>query len=241
MKKQRKQFTLIELLVVIAIIAILAAMLLPALSAARERARIASCMSKLKQIGLAVISYSGDNKDSIPVNGFSTRCACGRMIYTYGNSFSSATPPGMLMTYGQMGIKQAQTESMFRCPSDSACYNDPGQNIINNTSNKMLISYSYVLISMNGCCHNTKPTWNLVDRCRVGKDNPDATLYYDTHVTPDLKTLMPIHPNQINSVRLGGHALGTLVKKSEVTADAEALLRDKIDRMKWTANGIETL
>ena len=105
----------------------------------------------------------------------------------------------------------------------------------------MLISYSYALVSMNGCCHNTKPTWNLVDRCRVGKDNPDATIYYDTHVTPDLKTLMPIHPNQINSVRLGGHALGTLVKKSEVTADAEALLRDKLDRMKWTANGIETL
>lgn len=61
-----KEFTLIELLVVIAIIAILAAMLLPALSAARERARGASCLSNLKQLGTAYIAYAGNNCEFTP-------------------------------------------------------------------------------------------------------------------------------------------------------------------------------
>jgi prepilin-type N-terminal cleavage/methylation domain-containing protein/prepilin-type processing-associated H-X9-DG protein len=63
---KKRAFTLTELLVVIAIIALLAALLLPALTSAKEKGKRAVCLSNLRQIGIAIQNYASDNDGKIP-------------------------------------------------------------------------------------------------------------------------------------------------------------------------------
>ena len=114
--RRRLGFTLIELLVVIAIIAILAAMLLPALSRAKQRAQTISCVSNLKQLGLGWIMYAGDTGDSVMDNSLGGTTPAwinedtGDVADPVGATNVLALKQGLLFAY-------ASNPGVYECPA----------------------------------------------------------------------------------------------------------------------------
>jgi prepilin-type N-terminal cleavage/methylation domain-containing protein/prepilin-type processing-associated H-X9-DG protein len=111
----RRAFTLIELLVVIAIIAILAAMLLPALSAAKQKAAQTACLNNLKQLGLGVMMYVDENSGAFPGIA-SQNIGFNAADWIYWRTNTALYPPlEKSPIVSQMGSANG---SLFRCPLD---------------------------------------------------------------------------------------------------------------------------
>ena len=205
LRKRKVCFTLIELLVVIAIIAILAGMLLPALQNARQKAQITSCLSNLKQFGLASAMYQDEFDGYVPF-AYKTDNGADQWFVLFGKYIPYNIAAATADNY------PSRKESPYKCPAAQFKKAEPNGYWSTGRYGTAMMTYS-----MNELCGKVGSAVTIVHKMSHFKPAviPEQIMLVDGHVgsfnqydSTHCQGMARIswgrHGNRVNSLHLDG-------------------------------------